>query len=161
MRIGTLSQRTGVSQRLLRYYEEQGLLRPRRRPSGYRDYHDDDIRTVRHIRTLLAAGLSTHTIAELMPCMVDDGSLLVPACPDMLSDLHRERDRLSDTAAGLLAARDVLDTIIEATPPADAAEPDACAAPGPPPADGAGTASARPAPWRNPLVAPGPTPPRT
>jgi hypothetical protein len=43
MRIGELRRRTGVSERLLRYYEEQGLLRPQRRPSGYREYDDSDV----------------------------------------------------------------------------------------------------------------------
>lgn len=40
MRIKQLSERTGVSSRLLRYYEEQGLLRPRREENGYRDYEE-------------------------------------------------------------------------------------------------------------------------
>ena len=37
MRIRELSERTGVSARLLRYCEEQGLLSPRRQENGYRD----------------------------------------------------------------------------------------------------------------------------
>ncbi|MEV4871825.1 MerR family transcriptional regulator [Streptomyces syringium] len=128
MRIGELSRRTGVSERLLRYYEEQGLLRPHRRPSGYREYRDEDIGTVRGIRTLLAAGLSTTTIGELLPCMVDDGRGLTPACPEMLPDLYRERQRISDAVADLLAARGVLDSIITATLPPEALQPPACEA---------------------------------
>jgi hypothetical protein len=38
MRIGELAERTGVPARLLRYYEEQGLLTPARAANGYRDY---------------------------------------------------------------------------------------------------------------------------
>ncbi|MEV8020729.1 MerR family transcriptional regulator [Streptomyces sp. NPDC086554] len=121
MLIGAMSRQTGVSARLLRYYEQQGLLKPRRRPSGFREYDHDDVRTVQNIRTLLAAGLSTHTIAELMPCMLDDGRTPKPVCPDMLPGLNRERQRISDTAADLLAARAVLDTVIAAAQPPDTA----------------------------------------
>ncbi|MFD9904343.1 MerR family transcriptional regulator [Streptomyces sp. NPDC059063] len=116
MRMGEFSRRTGVSQRLLRYYEEQGLLRPRRRPSGYREYEEEDIATVRGIRVLLAAGLNTATIAELLPCMIDDGDVLAPACSGMVPDLARERDRLDDAITDLLAARARLDAIIAAGP---------------------------------------------
>lgn len=126
VRIGALSQRTGVSVRLLRYYEEQGLLKPLRRSSGYREYRDDDVHTVEHIRTLLAAGLNTATIAELLPCMVDEGQGLAPGCPDMLPDLYRERERIDSAIADLVATRAVLDTIIAATPSQDGVEPDTC-----------------------------------
>ncbi|WP_199550512.1 MerR family DNA-binding transcriptional regulator, partial [Streptomyces sp. N35] len=38
MKIGQLSAETGVSVRLLRYYEEQGLLASARTPGGHRGY---------------------------------------------------------------------------------------------------------------------------
>ncbi|MEV3961969.1 MerR family transcriptional regulator [Nocardia sp. NPDC050193] len=116
MRIGTLSDRSGVSVRLLRYYEEQGLLLPSRSPSGYREYGEDAVRTVRDIRTLLAAGLSTRTIAELLPCMVDNGQGLAPGCPEMLDDLYRERERIDLAVESLLLARAGLDALIAAVP---------------------------------------------
>ncbi|MGK8504939.1 MerR family transcriptional regulator [Nocardia asiatica] len=115
MRIGELSQRTSVSQRLLRYYEEQGLLAPFREPSGYRSYRDSDIDRVRRIRTLLAAGLNTATIAHVLPCTVDTGDGLAAACPDLLADLHRERDRISTAIDELTSAQHALDAIIAAT----------------------------------------------
>lgn len=115
MRIGELAQRTGVSQRLLRYYEEQGLLRPERRPSGYREYSDADVERVRRIRILLAAGLGTTTIADVLPCTVDTGDGLAAACPGLLSDLQRERDRISSSITELHAAQTMLDAIIGAT----------------------------------------------
>jgi len=40
MRIGELATRTGVPTRMLRYYEEQGLITPRRLANGYREYDD-------------------------------------------------------------------------------------------------------------------------
>ncbi|MGW4229266.1 MerR family transcriptional regulator [Streptomyces sp. NPDC004980] len=126
MRMGEFSRRTGVSQRLLRYYEEQGLLKPSRRPSGYREFAEEDIATVRGIRILLGAGLNTATIAELLPCMVDDGQILAPACSGMLPDLNRERERINEAVAGLLAARDTLDAVIAATVPPGTDDPEAC-----------------------------------
>lgn len=125
--MGEFSRRTGVSQRLLRYYEEQGLLRPARLPSGYREYAEADVITVRGIRMLLAAGLNTATIAELLPCMVDEGRILEPACSSMLPDLHRERARIDQAAAALLAARDRLDALIEVTEVSGVTDEEACA----------------------------------
>ncbi|WP_340684016.1 MerR family transcriptional regulator [Amycolatopsis coloradensis] len=117
MRISELERRTGVSQRLLRYYEEQGLLRPERLPSGYRVYAEDDVTTVEHIRNLLAAGLSTTTIADLLPCMGSAGGQLIADCPELLLDLQRERARLSAAIAELTTARSTLDQVISTAPP--------------------------------------------
>jgi DNA-binding transcriptional MerR regulator len=114
MRIGELARRTRISERALRYYEEQQLLRPVRRPSGYREYREADVRTVRNIRTLLAAGLNTTTIAEVLPCMVEDGEALAPACPELATILTLDRDRISTAINDLQAARDILDAIIAA-----------------------------------------------
>ncbi|HVT68321.1 MAG TPA: MerR family transcriptional regulator [Trebonia sp.] len=128
MRIGELSRRSGVSQRSLRYYEEQGLLRPRRRPSGYREYAPSDVAVVRRIRGLLAAGLSTATIASVLPCIRDDGERLVPTCPDLVAELRRERDRIDQAIGDLTASRQILDTVIMSGPAA--AAPPLAATPG-------------------------------
>ncbi|NUW33205.1 MerR family transcriptional regulator [Nonomuraea sp. SMC257] len=117
MRIGELSRRTGVHERLLRYYEEQGLLHPERRSSGYRDYGDADVDTVRRIRSLLAAGLNTSTIATILPCLRDDGDRLVPTCSDLLADLHRERARITRSITDLRTSLGALDQVIAAAPP--------------------------------------------
>lgn len=117
MRIGELSRRTGVSDRLLRYYEEQGLLHPERRPSGYREYSEADVTTVAHIRNLLAAGLSTTTIADVLPCMGSQGGRLIADCPELLLDLFRERDRLTSSIAELSTALQTLESVIATAPP--------------------------------------------
>lgn len=125
MRIGELSRRTGVSERLLRYYEKQGLLRPARRPSGYREYDERDIEAVQRVRSLLSAGLSTATIATVLPCLRDDGERLVPTCSDLVTELWRERDRITRAIVDLQTSRAMLDTVIAAAPADVAAQ--ACA----------------------------------
>ncbi|RFU39417.1 MerR family transcriptional regulator [Actinomadura logoneensis] len=117
MRIGELSRRTGVSVRLLRYYEEQGLLHPTRLPSGYREYAPQDVEAVRRIRALLAAGLTTATIATLLPCLKGDPDRLVPICPDLVKDLQRERARMTAAIEALETSRSLLDTVITAAHP--------------------------------------------
>ncbi|WP_306317730.1 MULTISPECIES: MerR family transcriptional regulator [unclassified Streptomyces] len=116
MRIGELSRRTGVHERLLRYYEEQQLLRPARRPSGYREYEEADVDTVRRVRSLLAAGLNTATIATILPCLRDEGERLVPTCSDLLADLLKERERIDKAITDLEISRSALDDVIEAAP---------------------------------------------
>ncbi|MBV2362238.1 MerR family transcriptional regulator [Streptomonospora nanhaiensis] len=126
MRIGELSRRTGVSGPALRYYEEQGLLHPRRSPSGYREYGEDDVARVGNIRTLLAAGLGTALIAEILPCMVVEGRYLAPVCPEITDALEAERLRITTAIAELERARTALDGIISAPVP-ESAVAEACA----------------------------------
>jgi DNA-binding transcriptional MerR regulator len=109
-------RRTGVHERLLRYYEQQGLLAPERLPSGYRVYCESDVETVRRIRCLLAAGLSTSLIAQVLPCIRADGDRLVPTCPDLVAQLRRESERITRAIEELQASRTMLDTVITAAP---------------------------------------------
>ncbi|MGJ4999515.1 MerR family transcriptional regulator [Bradyrhizobium sp. HKCCYLS3077] len=69
MKIGELSRRTGVSIRMLRYYEGEGLLAPQRMSSGYRDYGPEDEEAVRRIKLLGSAGMTLETIKQLLPCV--------------------------------------------------------------------------------------------
>jgi DNA-binding transcriptional MerR regulator len=88
--IGELAERTGASQRSLRYYEEQGLLHVERDASGYRRYTAESVRVVARIRALLAAGLSTDVIRTVLPC-VDGGEVIeIALCPELVRTLSRE-----------------------------------------------------------------------
>jgi DNA-binding transcriptional MerR regulator len=46
VRIRALAERTGVTEKALRYYERLGALTPVRAENGYRAYRDADIRVV-------------------------------------------------------------------------------------------------------------------
>ncbi|ARQ71600.1 MerR family transcriptional regulator [Streptomyces marincola] len=114
MLIGELSRRTGVHAHLLRYYEAQGLLRPGRGPSGYREYTDEAVLTVTQIRKLLDAGLSTQEIGALLPCATGSAPDLLP-CPELL-DLLRARLRgLDERIDTLVRSRRALHDYIDAT----------------------------------------------
>ena len=89
MRIGELSRRTGVSVRMLRYYESEGLLKPARTSVGYRSYGEAEEQTVRRIRMLIAAGLKLKTIQRLLPCVRDDRPDFQP-CDELRSILRHE-----------------------------------------------------------------------
>ncbi|GHJ40944.1 hypothetical protein Sm713_65530 [Streptomyces sp. TS71-3] len=112
MRIGELARRTGATQRALRYYEEQGLLRPHRRPSGYREYAEEDVATVSRIRVLLSAGLRTAAIAELLPCLGEERPAQAPVCTELSAALREERSRIRSAIDDLTAALEMLDTVI-------------------------------------------------
>jgi DNA-binding transcriptional MerR regulator len=115
MRIGELASRTGVSERSLRYYEQQGLLTSERTPSGQRTYSDAAVDRVIHIQELFAAGLRSTKIATLLPCMRDDdGGPAADATPRLVTELTAERNRLDRTIRQLANSRDVLDGVIAA-----------------------------------------------
>ncbi|QFZ21548.1 MerR family transcriptional regulator [Saccharothrix syringae] len=115
MRIGELARRTGVSERSLRYYEQQGLLGATRTPGGLREYPEQAVDRVVRIQELFAAGLTSRTIARLLPCMRDaDGGPSEVATPRLVADLTAERARLDRMITELATSRDVLDEVIEA-----------------------------------------------
>ncbi|MCP2259234.1 DNA-binding transcriptional regulator, MerR family [Streptoalloteichus tenebrarius] len=120
MRIGELARRTGVSPRLLRYYEEQGLLTSHRVGAGHRRYDDDAPAVVSHIRTLLAAGLPTSVIREVLPCVEGPGPELEHCAAGILRDQLRTLD---DKISTLQHARSALADLLADTAsrrPADA-----------------------------------------
>lgn len=77
MKIGEAAGRSGISAKMIRYYEATGLIRPAgRNASNYRDYSDTEVHELRFIRRARALGFSVAEIGELL-------------------DLWRDRDRQS------------------------------------------------------------------
>ncbi|MEU1527277.1 MerR family transcriptional regulator [Nocardia rhamnosiphila] len=109
MRIGELSRRTGASRRLLRYYEEQGLIAAQRCANGYRSYDERFVDRVLQIRGLLDAGLPTRIIKQILPCLDTPRSIYFPdATPEMLATLEGERDRMNERIRCLERNRDAI-----------------------------------------------------
>ncbi|GLP64421.1 MerR family transcriptional regulator [Streptomyces sp. TUS-ST3] len=109
MRIGELAARAGVSVRALRYYEEQGLLHSTRSGSGQRHYAEPAVERVVFLQRMYAAGLSSRTIAELLPCVESPSEETSDAA---LVRMAEERDRLSAHIAELIRTRDALDVLM-------------------------------------------------
>lgn len=68
LQIGEVAERTGVTQRTLRFYEEKGLLRPpSRMDGGFRLYSEEDVKRVEMIRRLQQLlGVSLADIKEMV-----------------------------------------------------------------------------------------------
>ncbi|MFI5235824.1 MAG: MerR family transcriptional regulator [Gemmatimonadales bacterium] len=69
MQVGELAERTGVSVRSIRYYEQAGLLRATRRANGYRDFGDPAVERVRAVRDLLETGFTVDEVLSLAGCL--------------------------------------------------------------------------------------------
>jgi DNA-binding transcriptional MerR regulator len=121
MKIGELSQRTGVPTRMLRYYEEQGLIFPRRQDNGYRDYDEYLVDRVQKIRGLLDSGIPTRVISSVLPCLTDPREIVVTdADPELRELLVRERDKMTERITVLEQNRQALTRYIDAMDRTDA-----------------------------------------
>lgn len=115
MRIGELSERTGTPRRLLRYYEEQGLIVADRSANGYRDYDEFFVDRVMQIRGLLDAGLPTRIIRQILPCLDKPRIIHFPdATPEMIATLEHERDRMTERVNCLIRNRDAIAEYLDA-----------------------------------------------
>ncbi len=101
LQIGEVAERTGVTQRTLRFYEEKGLLRPpSRMDGGFRLYSEDDVKRVQRIRKM--QDLLGISLAEIKEMVEAEGIL-------------RELRAQFNPAAELPEKRSQLEKAIEAT----------------------------------------------
>ncbi|MGP5291070.1 MerR family transcriptional regulator [Brachybacterium tyrofermentans] len=113
LRVGDLAARTGATPRMLRYYENQGLIEAERSSSGQRLFDPAVAGQVRHIRTLLAAGLPTRAINELLDCIHDSDRLEPCAVPLLVEHLHDYDAQIAE----LVGTRDTLQGLIDSSTP--------------------------------------------
>ena len=88
MKIGDFSQSSGVSVRMLRFYETAGVIAPQRTAAGYREYDAADAAFVRKAAMLNRAGLALKDIALLRDCLHDEPQ---DFCAELRGRLHAAR----------------------------------------------------------------------
>lgn len=118
--IAEVCERTGLSARTVRYYEEIGLLPGVRRSEGGRRVYDvDEIERLRFITRLKTLGLSLKEIHELNAVYAIGGSTaaMLERLDDLLdahlSDVDRRLAELGDLRDQLARYRDHVEARIE------------------------------------------------
>lgn len=110
MNIGEASRASGVSAKMIRYYEQTGLIPPARRsPSGYRVYIDSDIHRLHFIRRARDLGFSVSEISNLLDLWNDSARHsgdVKRLAQKHIAELHHKID-------GLRQMADTLQTLID------------------------------------------------
>jgi DNA-binding transcriptional MerR regulator/DNA-binding HxlR family transcriptional regulator len=92
VRIGEVTRKTGLTARMIRYYEHRGRIRsPSRGPGAHRNYAEDDIERLRVLRALLAAGVSPAEVIDAIDGRLDiEPRRRITASLDQLHDATRD-----------------------------------------------------------------------
>lgn len=110
MNIGEASKASGVSAKMIRYYEQTGLIpEARRRSSGYRVYADVDIHRLHFIRRARDLGFSVPEITNLLDLWNDNARH--SADVKRLAQTHITE--LHDKIDGLRKMANTLQTLID------------------------------------------------
>lgn len=110
-----MAERTGVAPRLIRYYEQQGLLDAGRAGNGYRSYTDGHIERISRIAGLVQAGIPTR-LAKVLLDAEDAAARGEPSCPaDVAEQLAAELGPLESRIACLTRSRDSIRTCLQRT----------------------------------------------
>jgi MerR family copper efflux transcriptional regulator len=108
MQIGEVAERTGLSVRTIRFYEESGLVAPSTRsPGGFRLYSDDDVARLELIRRLKPLDFSIEEMREVLLLLDELVERMHPAReprPELLERLAMYRE-LADQRVAALHAR--------------------------------------------------------
>jgi DNA-binding transcriptional MerR regulator/trans-aconitate methyltransferase len=121
--VGDLAQATGLSQRVLRHWEQLGLVAPVRNPAGHRRYGPSEITRLYRALALRQAGLRLGQIKTLLDAEDPESAAttLRAHLAELDADLQR-RGLLRDRLAAALGAMDGQDRDGLGRPPADDAE---------------------------------------
>ncbi|RAU44934.1 MULTISPECIES: Cu(I)-responsive transcriptional regulator [unclassified Pseudomonas] len=110
MNIGQAAKSSGLSAKMIRYYESIGLLHPAHRTdSGYRLYSRDDLHTLAFIKRSRDLGFSLEEVGKLLTLWQDRDR----ASADVKELARQHIDELNQKIAELTGLRDTLQDLVE------------------------------------------------
>lgn len=105
MNIGQAAKESGISAKMIRYYESIGLIGPATRTdSGYRVYSDHDVHTLRFVRRARDLGFSVEQMNELLALWQDRSRASADVkriALEHIEELERKAEALREMAATL------------------------------------------------------------
>lgn len=111
MQVSELARRTGCTPRMIRHYDEQGLLRGQRLANRYRDFPEEAVDDVLRIRTLIKAGLDTKTLRPLLGCFSTGNQPVL--CPALTEQIRQTMAQLEEQERRLRRARKNLSGLLD------------------------------------------------
>ena len=75
--VAAAAQLVGLSTHTLRYYEQQGLVRPARNASGHREYGRADLRRLVFLTRMRLAGMTMRDLSRYI-ALVEEGPSTIP-----------------------------------------------------------------------------------
>ena len=104
MNIGDVSERSGVPAKTIRYYEDIGLITPKRSENGYRAFSESDLHRLSFLGRARALGFSIRECRELLALYADDSR----ASADVRQIAKGHLERVDRKIAELQHMRDTL-----------------------------------------------------
>ena len=101
MKIKFVEELVGITRKNIRFYEEQGLINPRRAENGYREYEEADVHRLMQVKLLRKLGVPIEEIRRVF-----DGKTSLCDC------LEHHQDELERQKEGLTKMQTVSDQII-------------------------------------------------
>ena len=96
MKIGSLSERTGVPVSALRFYEGQGLLSSARTSGNYRDFPELAVAQVRRIQNLRTLGLGLNEVRWMLNLSDTPHENCALVCDVIQGNLARVRRQIEE-----------------------------------------------------------------
>lgn len=110
MTIKELETRSGLPRTAIRFYEQQGLIAPERKTNNYRDYSEEDARTLEKVKLLRQLSLDLETIHALK-----EGSLSLSQAMEhqagVLEGDQKDLERYAQVCRELSAAQTDYDSL--------------------------------------------------
>jgi len=110
MNIGDVSRHSGLPAKTIRYYEDIGLVQPRRSANGYRQFRDTDLHKLAFLGRARALGFSIEDCRTLLALYEDDSR--ESAAVKKVAEHHL--DRIDDKIAQLQSMRATLAELVHA-----------------------------------------------